>query len=156
VNDISLRLNAAESAILRDLVEQMRNLVKESDATDPVRGRLFPDAYNDDEDAAAYRGMTGGDLSALKLEALDRVSESLGQRGPTRVELGQEDAEAWVRSLTDMRLAIGTRLGVTEAVMDRDPDRSDPDFAALQTLHWLGWLQERILEQMVPRGDPSS
>jgi hypothetical protein len=150
VSDISLRLNAAESAILRDLVEQMRSLVKESDATDPVRGRLFPEAYEDDEDAAAYRGMTGGDLSALKLEALDRVSDSLGQRGSTRIELGQEDAEAWVRSLTDMRLAIGTRLGVTEATMDLEPDSSDPDFAALQTLHWLGWLQERILEQMVP------
>jgi hypothetical protein len=150
VSDIYLELNATEAAILRDLVEQMRALVKESDAADPVRGRLFPDAYEDKEDAEAYRGMTGGDLSTLKLEALDRVSESLGQRGSTRIAVNQEGAEAWIRVLTDMRLAIGTRLGVTEGTMDHEPDDSDPDFAPLQTLHWLGWLQERILEQMVP------
>jgi hypothetical protein len=149
VSDISLKLNSTESAVLRDLVEQMRALVKESDAADPVRARLFPDAYEDKEEAGSYREMTGGDLSALKLEALDLVSGSLGTRGSTRIVLNEESAEAWIRTLTDMRLAIGTRLGVTEDTMDRAPDSSDPDFAAVQTLHWLGWLQERILEQMV-------
>jgi hypothetical protein len=150
VSDISLKLNVAEAATLRDLVEQMRALVRESDATDPVRTRLFPDAYEDEEDAAAYREMTGGDLRAVKLEALDRVSGSLGESGSAKLKLGDEDTEAWIRALTDMRLAIGTRLQVTETMMDVEPDRSDPSFAALQTLHWLGWLQERILEQMVP------
>jgi len=150
VSDISLKLNVAEASILRDLVGQMRALFRESDATDPVRKRLFPDAYKDEEDAAAYRDMTGGDLSAAKLEALDRVSGSLGDKGSAKIKLGDEDAEAWIRALTDMRLAIGTRLEVTEPMMDFEPDQSDPSFAALQTLHWLGWLQERILEQMVP------
>jgi len=150
VSDVSLKLNTTETAILRDLVEQMRALVKESDATDPIRARLFPDAYDDEEEAAAYRSMTGGDLSAVKLEALDRVSESLGKEGSKRIVLGDDDAEAWIRALTDMRLAIGTRLEVTEDTMDLDPDPNDPGFAALQTMHWLGWLQERILERMVP------
>ena len=150
MSNVPLKLNAAEAAILRDLVEQMRALVKESDAADPVRGRLFPDAYEDEQDATAYRELTGGDLSAAKLEALDRVSETLGDRGPAKARLGEEDAEAWVRSLTDMRLAIGTRIDVTETTMDHEPDPSDPRFAALHTLHWLGWLQERILERMVP------
>ena len=150
MSDISLKLNVAEASVLRDLVEQMRALFRESDATDPVRKRLFPDAYKDEKDAAAYREMTGGDLSAAKLEALDRVSESLGQKGSAKIKLGDEDAEAWIRALTDMRLAIGTRLEVTEIMMDFEPDQSDPRFAPLQTLHWLGWLQERILEQMVP------
>jgi hypothetical protein len=147
----TLKLNDAEATLLRDLVEQMRALVKEPDATDPVRTRLFPDAYEDEEDSAAYRDMTGGDLSAVKLEALDRVAESLGQGGPAKIKLGDEEAEAWIRVLTDMRLAIGTRLGVTESMMDLEPDPSDPSFAPLQTMHWLGWLQERILERMVPK-----
>ena len=150
MSDVSLKLNTTETAILRDLVEQMRALVKESDATDPIRARLFPDAYDDEEEAAAYRSMTGGDLSAVKLEALDRVSESLGKEGSKRIKLDDDDAEAWIRALTDMRLAIGTRLDVTEDTMDLEPDPNDPGFVALQTMHWLGWLQERILERMVP------
>jgi hypothetical protein len=150
VSDIPLRLNATEAGILRDLVEQMRALVKETDATDAVRARLFPDAYEDAEDSEAYRDLTGGDLSAAKLEALDRVAESLGNGGPTKAHLSEADAEAWVRTLTDMRLAIGTRLEVTEATMNLEPDPDDPAFAHLHTLHWLGWLQEQILERMVP------
>lgn len=150
MSDIPLKLSGAEAAILRDLVEQMRALVKESDATDPIRARLFPDAYEGAEDSTAYRELTGGDLSAAKLEALDRVAETLGDGGATKVRLTEEDAEAWVRTLTDMRLAIGTRLDVTEATMSLEPGPDDPAFAPLQTLHWLGWLQERILERMVP------
>jgi hypothetical protein len=150
VSDFTLKLNDADAALLRDLVEQMRALVKESDASDPVRTRLFPHAYEDEEDSAAYRDMTGGDLSAIKLEALDRVSQSLGQEGPAKIKLGDGEAEAWIRSITDMRLAIGTRLGVTESMMELEPDPSDPSFAALQTMHWLGRLQERILKRMVP------
>ncbi len=145
-----MRLNATEAGILRDLVEQMRELVKESDATDPIRARLFPDAYEDNRDSTAYRELTGGDLSAAKLEALDRVAETLGSGGSTKAQLTEEDAEAWVRTLTDMRLAIGTRLEVTEATMNLEPDPNDPAYAPLGTLHWLGWLQERILERMVP------
>jgi len=150
VSDIPLKLNATEASILRDLVEQLRALVKESDGTDPVRARLFPDAYEDVDDSTAYRDLTGGDLSAAKLEALDRVAETLGSGGSTKVRLTEEEAEAWVRTLTDMRLAIGTRLEVTETTMNLEPEPDDPAFAPFHTLHWLGWLQERILERMVP------
>jgi Domain of unknown function (DUF2017) len=150
VTDISLKLTGDEAAMLRDLIDQMRALLKESDSSDPIRARLFPDAYERSEDAAAYRELTGGDLSASKLEALDRVSETLGSRGGTKSKLSEEDAEAWIRSLTDMRLAIGTRLDVTEETMEAEPEPDDPRAAPLQVLHWLGWLQERILRQMVP------
>ncbi|MGH2749389.1 MAG: DUF2017 family protein [Actinomycetota bacterium] len=150
MTDITIKLNAQEAAILRDLIEQMRELLKESDSSDAVRARLFPNAYDDQEEAAAYRELTGGDLSAMKLEVLDRMSETLGGRGGAKPRLDEEGAEAWVRGLTDMRLALGTRLEVTQETMDIVPEPDDPRFAPLQILHWLGWLQERILEQMVP------
>jgi hypothetical protein len=48
--------------------------------------------------------------------------------------------------LTDLRLAIGTRLDVTEEKMSDDIDPDDPEAAALSVLHWLGWVQGTILE----------
>ena len=150
MTDIGLPLDSHEAGILRDLVEQMRVLLKESESDDPVHARLFPSAYEDDEDSASFRDMTGGDLTSMKLEALDAVDGAIrrGDQGVTT--LSPEEGEAWVRALTDMRLAIGTRLDVTEETMSAEPDPDDPSAAPLQILHWLGWLQESILDQMAP------
>lgn len=150
MTDVKLKLNVHEAALLRDLIEQMRALLQESDARNPIHARLFPDAYEGAEDSANYREMVGRDLAATKLEALERVSENLGDRRGNKTTLSPEDAEAWIRALTDMRLAIGTRLDVTAETMDVEPDPRDPGYEPLRIMHWLGWLQESILENMVP------
>lgn len=149
MSDVALRFNAHEAAILRDLTEQMRALLKDSDTDNPVHARLFPDAYEDRKDADAYREIIGDDLTATKLESLDRVAQALGSRGGAKVTLTSDDADAWIRTLTDMRLAIGTRLDVTAETMDEEPHPGDPRFGPLRIMHWLGWLQESILDQMV-------
>jgi Domain of unknown function (DUF2017) len=150
VTDIGLPLDSHEAGILHDLVEQMRVLLKESESDDPVHARLFPSAYEDDEDSASFRDMTGGDLTSMKLEALDAVDGAIRRRDQGVTTLSPEEGEAWIRALTDMRLAIGTRLDVTEETMSAEPDADDPSTAPLQILHWLGWLQESILDQMAP------
>jgi len=150
VTDIGLPLDSHESGILRDLVRQMRALLKESESEDPVHKRLFPSAYEDNEDSESFRDMTSGDLTSMKLEALDVVDEAVGRRDKGITTLSQEEGEAWVRALTDMRLAIGTRLEVTEETMSVEPEPDDPAAAPLQILHWLGWLQESIIDQMAP------
>ncbi|MGH2703361.1 MAG: DUF2017 family protein [Actinomycetota bacterium] len=148
MTDIGLPLDSRESGILRDLVRQMRALLKESESEDPVHKRLFPSAYEDDEDSESFRDMTSGDLTSMKLESLDVVDEAVGRRDKGITTLSQEEGEAWVRALTDMRLAIGTRLEVTEETMSVEPEPDDPAAAPLQILHWLGWLQESIIDQM--------
>jgi Domain of unknown function (DUF2017) len=150
VTDIGLRLDSQESDLLRDLVRQMRVLLKESASEDPVHKRLFPSAYESDEDSESFREMTSGDLTSLKLEALDVVDEAVGRRDKGVTTLSQEEGEAWVRALTDMRLVIGTRLDVTEETMSVEPEPDDPTAAPMQILHWLGWLQESIIDQMAP------
>jgi hypothetical protein len=150
VTDIGLPLDSHESGILRDLVRQMRALLKESESEDPVHKRLFPSAYEDDEASESFRDMTSGDLTSMKLEALEVVDEAVGRRDKGVTTLSQEEGEAWVRALTDMRLAIGTRLEVTEETMSAEPAPDDPAAAPLQILHWLGWLQESIIDQMAP------
>ena len=150
MTDIGLPLDSHESGILRDLVRQMRALLKESESEDPVHKRLFPSAYEDNEDSESFRDMTSGDLTSMKLAALDVVDEAVGRRDKGITTLSQEEGEAWVRALTDMRLAIGTRLEVTEETMSVEPEPDDPAAAPLQILHWLGWLQESIIDQMAP------
>jgi hypothetical protein len=143
-----------EASLLRELVGETRTLL-EADVprADPVIARLFPDAYDDPEHAQTYHDMVGDELRREKLRALGRVSESLGPSGPSTVELGDELTTAWLAWLTDVRLAVGTRLGVTEETMGAEVDAASPEAPAYEVLHWLGWIQESIIERIVPPGD---
>ena len=54
----------------------------------------------------------------------------------------------WLATLTDLRLALGIRLGVDEERMGAEVDPSAPDAAAMTVLHWLGWVQEGIIHAL--------
>ena len=91
---------------------------------DPVLARLFPTAYPEDEEAAGdFRRFTESTLRDGKAGAAASVIDTLEEAGlPPEpedglfidVELDEETAMLWMRSFTDMRLAIATRLGVEE------------------------------------------
>ncbi|HVE91262.1 MAG TPA: DUF2017 family protein [Actinomycetota bacterium] len=151
-----IQLDQREAGILRGLIEEMRALLspgsvalaRDQPAPDPVLERLFPDASPDPDAALEFTRLVGAELHAHKLQVLSRASELLGERGPVRLELEGEDLTSWLTLLTDLRLAIGTRLGVDEAAMEADLDRDDPKAGAMSVVHWLGWVQERTLRQV--------
>lgn len=139
-------LDTDEARLLRELIREMRVLLEaDIPLVDPVVARLFPDAYEDEEDAASYREMTGDQLREGKLQALSMVAAQVGERGPITTDVDADQVEAWLTLMTDMRLAIGTRLDITEEKMESDIDPGHPDGPALSVLHWLGWLQETML-----------
>ncbi|HEX2235697.1 MAG TPA: DUF2017 family protein [Actinomycetota bacterium] len=142
---IAARLEPEERVLLRRLAAEMRGLLLEGDETDAARARLFPRAHEDPDEERAYSELVGDELERGKLRALDRLEETLGA-GDGVVTLSGEDADAWLTSLNDMRLALGTRLDVDEATMSAPLDEDDPDAHALAVLHWLGWIQESLLE----------
>lgn len=145
--DSTMHLDRAEAELLRQLVTEMQELlVAETAADDAVVERLFPNAYESPDDERAFRDIVGDDLRRHKLDALTDVRSALGSGGSATVTLSQDAATAWLTTLTDMRLAIGTRLDVTEETMSQDLDREDPSTSSLLVLHWLGWVQESILE----------
>jgi len=127
---------------------------------DPVLARLFPTAYPDDEDAAAdFRRFTEGTLRDGKARAAASVIDSLEEAGlPAEpqealfidVELDAPTAAAWLRSLTDMRLAIATRLGVEQDDEDRweSLPEDDPGAQVHAIYQWLGFLQETLVESL--------
>jgi hypothetical protein len=139
------RLDPDEKAVLRRLAGEMRSLLLEGPEADAVLDRLFPEAYEEPADERAYAELVGDELKRSKLRALERLDETLaGDAG--EVALSVDDADAWLTSLNDMRLALGTRLDVDEDRMAAPLEEGDPDAQALAVLHWLGWIQESMLE----------
>ena len=141
-----LNLSTDERAVLASLVAQLRELlVAEQDMGadhDPNLRRLYPTAYPDDEEQSRdYEELVGDDLLAGRLDALDTVEGTLEVDS-----LDEAGLVAWMRSMNDLRLVLGTRLDVDEDPDDVDPD--DPDAAAYAVYGYLGWLLEHIVESL--------
>ncbi|MDP9069178.1 MAG: DUF2017 domain-containing protein [Actinomycetota bacterium] len=146
---LHLQLDQQETGILRELLKELRMLLEaDIPADDEVLQRLFPRAHQDDAEEEAYRELMGNDLRTVKLEALHVVEEGVGAKGAADLTLSQDEVESWLRLLNDIRLAIGTRLEVDDEKMGRAYDPADPEAPALAVLHWLGWLQGSMLEEM--------
>jgi Domain of unknown function (DUF2017) len=117
---------------------------------DPVLARLLPDAYRDDPEAAGeFRRYTEQGLRSGKVAAAQTVLDTL-PAGGGHVRLRPEDAQAWLRSLNDVRLAIGTVLGITEDYEDEMEAASwaDPRSAYLEVYHWLGYVQDSLVRAL--------
>ena len=117
---------------------------------DPVLARLLPDAYRDDPEAAGeFRRYTEQGLRSGKVAAAQTVLDTLPARGG-HVRLGPEDAQAWLRALNDVRLAIGTVLGITEDYEEEMEGASwaDPRSAYLEVYHWLGYIQDSLVRAL--------
>ena len=125
---------------------------------DPVLRRLFPTAYVDDEEAAAeFRRFTEGTLRDGKARAAGTIIDVLEDAGlPAEltedglvidVEMDQPTAQTWLRSFTDLRLALATRLGIEDGDEERWyalPD-DDPRSQAHDIYEWVGYLQETLV-----------
>lgn len=117
---------------------------------DPVLARLLPDAYPDDPAAAGeFRRYTESGLRSGKLAAARTVLDTLPEGGG-RIRLSPDEAQAWLRSLNDIRLALGVRLEVTEdrdAMLER-AGQGGPQAAGLWIYDWLTLLQETLVEAL--------
>lgn len=125
---------------------------------DPVLQRLFPTAYTADEEAAAeFRRFTEGTLRDGKARGAAAIIDALEEAGlPAEdvddtvhvdVELDEGEALTWLKSFTDIRLALATRLGVEEGDEERWaalPD-DDPVGQAHDIYEWVGYLQETLV-----------
>ena len=138
---------------------------------DPVLRRLFPDAYTDPEQApdspqdaeermahsAEFRRFTENDLRAGKREnalAVVRTLDALnpGGDGGAILKLTAEESRQWLGSLNDLRLAIGSRLDITDEDDTDDlyrlPDE-DPRKPMVMAYLWLGGLQETLVSTLM-------
>lgn len=146
---MTLSLDEQEAGILRGLTSEMR-LLLDADVPpqDEVLQRLFPPAHDDEHEQQAYEELVGSELRRVKIEALETVEQAVAGEGPARLVLTHQAVDQWLRLLNDLRLAIGTRLQVDDTKMEKPFDAADPEAPALSVLHWLGWFQGAMLEEM--------
>jgi hypothetical protein len=112
---------------------------------DPALARLLPDAYRDDPDAAGeFRRLTESSLRRDKVTAAERLLAALPGQGPGEVRLDGDNTENWLSTINDVRLALGTRLEVSEEMPEPDPE--DPDAPAYVVYLWLTELQGVLVE----------
>ncbi|MEV0649111.1 DUF2017 family protein [Phytomonospora sp. NPDC050363] len=142
----------AEADAIRQSVQGIAGLVRTHDTDDPVTARLFPDVYNDSsDDAAEFHRLTDAELTGTKLAQVDVLLDTLPAEGG-EVSIDAETAEAWLRAITDVRLALGVRLDISESTdLGREIDDEiladpvSPRAAALGLYELLTYVQESLV-----------
>jgi hypothetical protein len=171
---VRIRFDSAQVAVLASLLTELLTMLAEggpgpdTDADplavavgigtttqlpdDPVLARLFPDGYTDDPEASSdFRRYTEPSLRESKQKAARTALATLASAGGRASQrLTDEQARAWLATLNDLRLAIGTRIDVTEE-WDHDLDAmtdDDPQKQAFAIYDHLSYLQETLVRAL--------
>ncbi len=121
---------------------------------DPVLKRLFPDAYPDDPAASSdFRRFTDRQLKAKKVAdaqvVLDRLAGT--EQGRHELRVPPDEVDAWLRTLTSVRLALATRLGITDAEAADELSAlpaEDPRTFMVSVYDWLGFAEETMISAL--------
>jgi hypothetical protein len=121
---------------------------------DATMGRLLPDFYRPQTDhpaGSATADSLNGALRSLHEPAIIDAKRLAAQRlletvpeGGGRFELTEDDACAWAAAVNDLRLALGTMLGIGPAGPDQLPE-DHPMAGHLDVYQWLTVLQDYLV-----------
>jgi hypothetical protein len=148
---VAVDLDPAESHLLQAMIEDVEQALTQLPAQDPVRARLLPDGYRGDDHAAAdFRSMTESALIDSKGRSLRSCVAELAApdgSGADHVAVLDLDGAAlqrWLQVLNDLRLALGTRIGVSDEDSGFDADDSPADQVG-QSSDQIAWTIYRWL-----------
>lgn len=155
-NVIRLPLAIVEGIHLAGLVEEFTEVLTTfDDSPDPGIARLTPNAYPEDADASAEFSAATHDeiLDRRTADAavvrngltpfLTTAAKDLAEDealAPRDVVIASSEIDAWLRTLTALRLVIATRLDITAD--DDDHDLEDPRFGVYD---WLGFRLDGLI-----------
>jgi hypothetical protein len=145
---IRTTMQTLEAQQLADLVDQFLELLRDTEiGEDAALDRLTPAVYPEDPEASTeFAEATSADLldrraadARIVRDGLDTVAEDAGAL-PTEIVIRHADVDAWLRTLSALRLVIASRLGI-----DKEPpqDAEDP---RLGVYEWLGYRLELLVE----------
>jgi len=149
---VRLVLEAEEAMLLSELADQVDSVLLLGSGDDPAIDRLLPNAYPDDVEAAdEFERYTRGSLVDGKRQAAQSVRDATDVsdgRDLVEIELDESQAWGWLTFLTDLRLILAERVGVTDdGGYTEDEERDDYLRAAYE---WAGFVQGSMLEILDP------
>ena len=167
---VVLRVDQVERGLLMSVARQVMDLVQPAEASpdqdplaaqlgwvdgdvgisdDPAVARLLPDAYHDPDDAREFRRFTENDLRQSKMQHAMTVVEEIERSGE---KVAVTSTDSWLGLLNDARIAIGTRIQISEDNHEELaglPD-DDPRSGLFHVYDWLTFLQESLVRCMDP------
>ena len=167
---VVLRVDDVERGLLMSVARQVMDLVQPAEASpdqdplaaqlgwvdgdvgisdDPAVARLLPDAYDDPDDARDFRRFTENDLRQSKMQHAMTVVEEIERSGE---KVAVTSTDSWLGLLNDARIAIGTRIQISEDNHEELaglPD-DDPRSGLFHVYDWLTFLQESLVRCMDP------
>jgi len=144
---IGTRLHRQLRLTLADLCDQLEHLLTtEHASSDPALARLSPAAYPDDPiQELEFERLLGDELTTGRLSSLRAMRESVNE--PV---LDEDLSLAWLRTLNDLRLVLGTRLGVTQDDGQDHLEDDAPMAAGFDLYVLLGHVQQELLLAIDP------
>ncbi len=162
VGSIVGMLDARESASPPDELEQITGIRTGNTRTpeDDTTRRLLPDFYRPEGDAdcsavdadglnAALRSLHEPGIIDAKRGAAQQVLATVPEQGG-RFELTEEQANAWIAAVNDIRLALGAVLKIGPEGPGQLPE-GDPMAGQLNVYQWLTVLQEFLVVALMGR-----
>ena len=167
---VVLSVDQVERGLLMSVARQVMDLVQPAEASpdqdplaaqlgwvdgdvgisdDPAVARLLPDAYDDPDDAREFRRFTENDLRQSKMQHAMTVVEEIERSGE---KVAVTSTDSWLGLLSDARIAIGTRIQISEDNHEELaglPD-DDPRSGLFHVYDWLTFLQESLVRCMDP------
>ena len=136
-------LGEAERGLVRSTATQLKDLLLDTDS--PVLRRLFPPPYGDDtERNEGWAVLARPELIEHRVASLDVVVDSTEATTLTEDQVG-----AWMRSLNDVRLVLGTVLDITDD--DTEIAVDEHNAATYQAYELLGYLLEAVVAARASR-----
>jgi hypothetical protein len=138
-DEFAVRLGAPERELLDELTRQLDDLL---DTDSPLLVRLFPPPYGDDvERNQGYAALAVPELIEHRRESLEVLRTS-----SEATVLDEDRMAAWMRSVNDLRLVLGTLLGVES---DDEPPEVPEELEHLQAIYeFLGSLLDTIVHAL--------
>ncbi|BDZ54947.1 hypothetical protein GCM10025870_20200 [Agromyces marinus] len=148
-------LETEEAMLLSELADQVDSVLLLGGDDDPALGRLFPAAYAEDasatDDFARYTRDSLVDGKRQAAQAVRDATATERDAGVVEIELDQSQAWGWLTFLTDLRLILAERVGVTDPD-EAGPDDDQRDDYLRAAYEWAGIVQGSMLEVLDPIG----